>query len=168
MRQLPCRKHRNKPCAPSEHLTERPGRVSGYPGDMIGRVCVVCGFKFIGLIRSFCMPHSCYIMYWLVRSSLVVTLHLATFSNPFENLTFLRRKGLQRLRGGGSAVAEEGPQRLRGGGQPLPNFGVLPPQKHVKKQSEVHLEVTRLERHAIFRRSISLDDVDCFDTFLRP
>ena len=40
----------------------------------------------------------------------------------------------------------------------------LPPQKHRKKQYEVHLEVTRLERHAIFRRSISLDDVDCFDT----
>ena len=40
----------------------------------------------------------------------------------------------------------------------------LPPPKHQKKQYEVHLEVARLERHAIFRRSISLDDVDCFDT----
>ena len=37
-------------------------------------------------------------------------------------------------------------------------------QKYWKKPYEVHLEVTRLERHAIFRRSISLDDVDCFDT----
>ena len=35
-------------------------------------------------------------------------------------------------------------------------------QKYGKKPYEVHLEVTRLERHAIFRRSISLDDVDCF------
>ena len=33
-----------------------------------------------------------------------------------------------------------------------------------EEDTEVHLEVTRLERHAIFRRSISLDDVDCFDT----
>ena len=40
----------------------------------------------------------------------------------------------------------------------------MPPPKHGKKRYEVHLEVTRLERHAIFRRSISLDDVDCFDT----
>ena len=36
-------------------------------------------------------------------------------------------------------------------------------QKYGKKPYEVHLEVTRLERHAIFRRSISLDDVDCFE-----
>ena len=36
-------------------------------------------------------------------------------------------------------------------------------QKYRKKPFEVHLEVTRLERHAIFRRSISLDDVDCFE-----
>ena len=36
-------------------------------------------------------------------------------------------------------------------------------QKYRKKPYEVHLEVTRLERHAIFRRSISLDDVDCFE-----
>ena len=33
-----------------------------------------------------------------------------------------------------------------------------------QKTYEVHLQVTRLERHAIFRKSISLDDVDCFDT----
>ena len=37
-------------------------------------------------------------------------------------------------------------------------------QKCLENIYEVHLEVTRLERHAIFRRSISLDDVDCFDT----
>ena len=37
-------------------------------------------------------------------------------------------------------------------------------QKCWENTHEVHLEVTRLERHAIFRRSISLDDVDCFDT----
>ena len=37
-------------------------------------------------------------------------------------------------------------------------------QKCWKNIYEVHLEVTRLERHTIFRRSISLDDVDCFDT----
>ena len=39
----------------------------------------------------------------------------------------------------------------------------MAPPKHGKKRYEVHLEVTRLERHAIFRKSISLDDVDCFD-----
>ena len=36
-----------------------------------------------------------------------------------------------------------------------------------EEDTEVHLEVTRPERHAIFRRSISLDDVDCFDTWNR-
>ena len=40
-------------------------------------------------------------------------------------------------------------------------------QKYRKKPYKVHLEVTRLERHANFRRSISLDDVDCFDTWNR-
>ena len=53
-----------------------------------------------------------------------------------------------------------------------PRGGSPPPLKKRKNGSqkcwgnthEVHLEVTRLERHAIFRRSISLDDVDCFDT----
>ena len=36
-------------------------------------------------------------------------------------------------------------------------------QKCRKNTCEVHLDVTRLERHAIFRKSISLDDVDYFD-----
>ena len=37
------------------------------------------------------------------------------------------------------------------------------PPKRGKKRYKVHPEVTRLERHATFRRSISLDDVDYFD-----
>ena len=47
---------------------------------------------------------------------------------------------------------------------PLLKNGKYGSQKCWKNTYEVHLEVTRLERHAIFRRSISLDDVDCFDT----
>ena len=61
---------------------------------------------------------------------------------------------------------------FQGGGGESHNSRVpLPPpkkrkngsQKYRKKPYEVHLEVTRLERHAIFRKSISLDDVDCFE-----
>ena len=35
--------------------------------------------------------------------------------------------------------------------------------KQASKQASTQ-QVTRLERHAVFRKSVSLDDVDCFDT----
>ena len=67
-------------------------------------------------------------------------------------------------------------QDIQWAGAVIPGFGAAAPfsgivcrplfirPKTWKKPYEVHLEVTRLERHAIFRRSLSLDNVDCFDT----
>ena len=53
---------------------------------------------------------------------------------------------------------------------PIPECRRPPPKKRKKGSQkcwenthEVHLEVTRLKRHAVFRKSVPLDDVDCFE-----
>ena len=62
--------------------------------------------------------------------------------------------------GGGGVQKAAGPE-LRS--PPPPKKRKNGSQKCWENTYEVHLEVTRLERHAIFRKSISLDDVDCFE-----